>query len=126
MDSLEHGKTLNYYQYLYNRMAVTANTNWIDALQEFSRHNANMLPVLDSDGIYIGYLELEEFIHLLGRTPFLNEPGAVLVLETAIHNYSSSQISIIIETNNGKIMSIFITSLTNNKIEYKHKLNTNR
>ncbi|HLS12259.1 MAG TPA: CBS domain-containing protein [Flavobacteriaceae bacterium] len=126
MDSLEHGKTLNDYQYLYNRMAVTANTNWIDALQEFSRHNANMLPVLDSDGIYIGYLELEEFIHLLGRTPFLNEPGAVLVLETAIHNYSSSQISQIIESNNGKIMSLFVTGLTDNNIECTIKLNSNR
>lgn len=126
MDSLEHGKTLNDYQYLYKRMAVMANTNWIDALQEFSRHNANMLPVLDSDGIYIGYLELEEFIHLLGRTPFLNEPGAVLVLETAIHNYSSSQISQIIESNNGKIMSLFVTGLTDNNIECTIKLNSNR
>lgn len=126
MDSLEHDKTLNDYQYLYSRMAVAANTNWIDALQEFSRHNANILPVLDPDGIYIGYLELEEFIHLLGRTPFLNEPGAVLVLETALHNYSSSQISQIIESNNGKIMSLFVTGLTDNNIECTIKLNSNR
>src|SRR5690625_7895093 len=106
MDSLEHGKTLNDYQYLYNRMAVTANTGWIDALKEFSRDNANMLPVLDSDGIYIGYLELEEFIHLLWRTPFLNEPGAVLVFVTVFHYYYSVILIQIIVYNNSIVIKV--------------------
>jgi len=125
-DGLEQGKTLSDYQYLFNRMAISNNTNWIDALQEFSRHQANMLPVLDSEGKYLGYLELEAFIHLLGRTPFLNEPGAVLVLETAIHHYSSSQISQIIESNNGKIMGLFVTGLSDSSIECTVKLNSNK
>lgn len=126
IDSLEQGKTLNDYQYLHSRMAISATTSWLDVLQEFSRHNANILPVLSSDGEYIGYLELKEFIHLLGRTPFLHEPGAVLVIETALHNYSSSQISQIVESNNGKIMSLFVTRLTDNNIECTVKLNSNK
>lgn len=123
---LEPDKTLNDYQYLFNRMAILDHTNWIDALQEFSRHQANMLPVLDSERKYLGFLELEAFIHLLGRTPFLNEPGAVLVIETAIHHYSSSQISQIIESNNGKIMGLFVTSLTDSNIECTIKLSSNK
>lgn len=124
-DNLEHGKTLSDYQYLLSRMAISDNTNWIDALQSFSRHDANMLPVLDLDGKYLGYLEMEDFIHLLGKTPFLEEPGAVLVIETASHHYSSSQVSQIVESNNGKIMGLFITALTNNTVECTVKLNSN-
>lgn len=123
-DSLEQGKTLADYQYLLSRMAISDNTNWIDTLQSFSRHNANMLPVLDIEGKYLGYLEMEDFIRLLGKTPFLNEPGAVLVIETASHHYSSSQLSQIVESNNGKIMGLFITALTDNKIECTIKLNS--
>lgn len=124
-DSLEQGKTLGDYQYLLSRIAISDNTNWIDALQGFSRHDTNMLPVLDLDGKYLGFLEMDDFIHLLGKTPFLNEPGAVLVIETASHHYSSSQVSQIIESNNGKIMGLFITALTNNTIECTVKLNSN-
>ena len=124
-ENLEPGKTLGDYQYLLSRMAISDNTNWIDALQGFSRYNANMLPVLDVDGKYLGYLETEDFIHLLGKTPFLDEPGAVLVIETASHHYSSSQVSQIVESNNGKIMGLFITALTNNTIECTVKLNSN-
>ena len=124
-DSLEQGKTLGDYQYLLSRIAISDNTNWIDALQGFSRHDTNMLPVLDLDGKYLGFLEMDDFIHLLGKTPFLDEPGAVLVIETASHHYSSSQVSQIIESNNGKIMGLFITALTNNTIECTVKLNSN-
>lgn len=124
--SLDQGKTLADYQYLFNRMAVSTHTNWMDTLQEFSRHHSNMLPVLDSERRYIGFLELEAFIYLLGKTPFLKEPGAVLVLETTIHHYSTSQISQIVESNNGKILSLFVTGLTDSHIECTIKLNSNK
>ena len=124
-ENLEQGKTIGDYQYLLSRMAVSDNTNWIDALQSFSQYDANMLPVLDVDEKYLGYLEMENFIHLLGKTPFLEEPGAILVIETASHHYSSSQVSQIVESNNGKIMGLFITALTNNTVECTIKLNSN-
>lgn len=124
-ESLEPGKTLGDYKYLLSRMAISDNTNWIDTLQGFSRYDANILPVLDEDGKYLGYLEMTDFIHLLGKTPFLDEPGAVLVIETASHRYSSSQVSQIVESNNGKIMGLFITAINNNTIECTLKLNSN-
>ncbi len=121
---LEQDKTLNDYQYLLSRLAIIDTANWIDVLQEFARQDANTLPVLDLDGKYLGILELEDFLHLLGKTPFLNESGAILVIETAIHHYSPSQVSQIIESNNGKILGLFVTALSESTIECTIKLNS--
>lgn len=122
---LEQGEKLSDYQYLLSRIAISENASWMDILQEFGRNDTNLLPVLDIEHKYLGFLELEDFIHTLGRTPFLNEPGAILVIETASHHYSASQISQIVESNNGKIMGMFVTALNENLIECTIKLNSN-
>lgn len=123
--TLEQGKTLSDYKYLLSRIAIAENASWMDILQEFGRNDTNILPVLDIEHKYLGFLELEDFIHTLGRTPFLSEPGAILVVETASHHYSASQVSQIVESNNGKIMGMFVTALNDNLIECTIKLNSN-
>lgn len=126
IQNLEEEKTLNDYKHLLHKMSVYQHSNWMDILQEFARHNTDVLPILDSKGEYIGFLEVEDFIHSLEKMPFLSEPGAVLVIETASHHYSASEISQIIESNNGKVMGMFITSLDTHLIECTIKLNSNR
>lgn len=123
--TIEQGKTLSDYQYLLSRIAISDNANWMDILQEFGRNDTNILPALDLEGKYLGFLELEDFINSLGKMPFLNEPGAILVIETASHHYSASQVSQIVESNNGKIMGMFVTALNENQIECTIKLNSN-
>lgn len=81
-------------------------------------------PCTQSGKKYLGFLELKDFLHTLGKMPFLNDSGAVLVIETARHHYSPSQISQIIESNNGKILGLFLTSTTENTIECTIKLNS--
>lgn len=123
--TIEEDKNLSDYLYLLSKIAIADNASWMDILQEFSRNDTNMLPVLDLNHNYLGYLELEDFIHALGRMPFLNEPGATLVIETASHHYSTSEVSQIVESNNGKIMGLFVTALNDNQIECTIKLNSN-
>ena len=39
------------------------------------------MPILDENNIYIGYYELKDFIQLFNDTPFLSEPGGILIVE---------------------------------------------
>jgi len=123
--TMEENKSLDDYRYMFNRMAISEEDNWMDILREFARQNANILPILDQNEQYIGILELEDLLHLLGRKPFLSEAGAVLVIETATHHYSPSEVSQIIESNNGKILGLLVTSFSENNIECTIKLNSN-
>ena len=123
--SIEANNTLADHQYLLNRMFITENSNWMDILHEFSRHKSNILPVLDSEGKYTGIIELDNFVQSLSKLAFLKEPGAILVIQTTNHHYSASQISQIVESNNGKITGMFITSFDGNLIECTLKLNSN-
>lgn len=123
--TLEAEANLADHQYLLNRMYVSEKANWMELLQEFSSYNADLLPVLATNGTYIGYIKLKDFIYSLGKLAFLNESGTVLVLEAASHHFSASQVSQIIESNNAKVISMFLTSFEDNRTKCSLKINTN-
>ena len=51
---------------------------------------------------YVGYYELKDIIGLFDQTPFFFEPGAVLIVRKEMKEYSFSEISQIVESNNAK------------------------
>src|SRR5690606_37965904 len=52
----------------------------------------------------------------------LKEEGGILVVEKDVTQYSFSQISQIVESNNGKILGIFISNIANGKAEITIKI----
>ena len=71
---------------------------------------------------YLGYYELEDVVRFLHETPFLKEEGGILVVEKDVTQISFSQISQIVESNNGKILGIFISNISNVKAEITVKI----
>lgn len=68
----------------------------------------SVLPVLDNDHYYVGAITLYDLARRFANLFSLQEMGAVLVLETNVNDYTVSQISQIIESNDVKILSFFI------------------
>lgn len=68
----------------------------------------SVLPVLDGDHYYIGAITLYDLARRFANLFSLQELGGVLVLEMNVNDYSISQISQIIESNDVKILSFFI------------------
>ena len=83
--------------------------NWLDVLEVFAKNETNLVPVLDEANKYIGYYELEDVIRFLHETPFLKENGGILVVKKELNAISLSQIAQIVESNNGKLLGIFIS-----------------
>ena len=90
---------------------VRDTTNWLDVLEAFAQNDSNIMPVLNKDNSYLGYYELNDVMHLFNETPFFAEPGGILIVEKGIHDYSFSEISQIVESNDAKLLGAFISKM---------------
>lgn len=107
----EKENTLADYQYALEVFFVREKDTWLNVLEVFAQNKTTLMPVLNEENQYVGYVELNDVIGFLNKVPFLNEPGGILVLEKGLKDYSFSEISQIVESNNGKILGVFISKL---------------
>jgi len=102
--------------------AVNKDTSWLDILEEFSRHEANIVPVVDLNQRVQGYYDLNEVVGVFIDTPFFREPGGILVIATGLKDYSFSEIAQIVESNNTRILGAFISGMQNDVVQLTMKL----
>ena len=109
IDTFESDKKVKDYRYALEGIFARPEMVWLDVLEVFAKNHTNVVPVLTSANQYIGYYELEDIIKFFHETPFLQEPGAIIVVKKNVAEYSMGQITQIIESNNGKILGLFIS-----------------
>ncbi|MCC7050599.1 MAG: CBS domain-containing protein [Bacteroidia bacterium] len=84
----------------------------------------SILPVVDVQQNYLGIITLETLINKVALMASINEPGGLIVLNINAHDYSLSQIAQIVEGNDAKILSSYITGTTDStKTEVTIKVN---
>jgi hypothetical protein len=96
--------------------------NWLDVLEIFAKNDCNMVPVLGEDNSYLGYYELEDVVKFLYETPFLKDQGGIIVVEKNAVDYSIGQITQIVESNNGKLLGLFISDASTEKVQVTIKI----
>ncbi len=106
-------KTLEAYQYSLEKFHVKQHTNWLDILEAFALNNSTIMPVLTDSYKYLGYYELSDIMNIFNDTPFLGEAGGIIVIEKGTTDYSFSEISQIIESNDAKILGVFVSKTEN-------------
>ena len=67
-----------------------------------------LIPVLDREDNYVGSISLQDIIKYFSKLISSDNPGAIIVLEVSVHNYQLSQIAQIVESNNAKILTLYI------------------
>lgn len=115
-------KNVEDYQYALEPFFVRESANWLDILESFALHNSNIMPVLGGGNVYLGYYELGDIMSIFNNTPFLNEAGGIIVVEKDAADYSFSEICQIVESNDSKILGVFISSLENNIMQATIKI----
>lgn len=109
---LDADKTLQEYRHLLTVFFARDHFNWLDVLQLFTNNQANLLPVLDKENQYIGYIELSDAFDVFSHASFLKEPGGVVVIQKPINQYSASEIVQIVESNNLRLLGLFVWEMT--------------
>lgn len=118
----ENDKTLDDYRYALEGFFVRESNYWLDSLEAFAQNNSNILPVLNEENRYMGYVELNEMISLFKETPFLNEPGNILIIEKAFKDFTFGEISQIVESHNAHLLGSFVSKVENDMAEITLKI----
>ena len=90
-----------------------------------SRLKLSVIPVLDSKNHFMGVITTSDLLRHLAGISSMDQPGGIIVLELIERDYSLSQIAQIVESNNVKVLSMYITSPPEStKLEVTLKVNT--
>ncbi len=92
------------------RPFVNQNAHLYDILLKMSSEKLSVLQVLNDNEEYLGCISVYGIMSVLSDFGSLKEHGGILVLEMNQSDYSLAQIAQIVESNNAKILSSYITS----------------
>jgi predicted transcriptional regulator len=115
---------LGEYYHLLDIFFADEKDSVLDLLKLFADNDCNIIPVLNKDKNYIGYYELSDILDLFSSSPFLHDESITLVIEKAEKEYSMSEVAQIAETNNAKILGIYVSKQTNEIIQLTLKIAT--
>ncbi len=81
-----------------------------DVIRLVSTEMLPIIAVLDDENNYVGCITLGGITSAMAHFTGVQQPGGILVLEVSPAGYSMSEISRIVESNDAKVLSAFITS----------------
>ena len=95
-----------------------------DVLKVMSSLKLSVIPVLNDKDQYLGLIHLSTLLQHFAEMASMKESGGLLVLELNSHDYSLSEIARIVESNDAKILSSYISSqIDSTKLEVTIKIN---
>jgi acetoin utilization protein AcuB len=105
---------------------VTSEQHIFEVIGLAARLKLSVIPVLDANNYYKGVITTNDLIRNIAGMSSMDQPGGIVVLELIERDYTLSQIAQIVESNNIKVLSMYITSQPDStKLEVTLKLNSN-
>ena len=105
---------------------VTTEQHLFEVIGLASRLKLTVVPVLDEKSHFKGVITTTDLVRYLAGISSMDQPGGIIVLELIERDYSLSQIAQIVESNNVKVLSMYITSPPDStRLEVTIKVNTN-
>jgi acetoin utilization protein AcuB len=97
----------------------------LDVLKVFASSKLTVLPVVDEKEHYSGCITLKKAVSEMAEILAVDNPGAFIVLELNQNDYVLSQIAQIVESQDSKILNLFVTPLPDSTMaEVIIKVNT--
>ena len=109
--------------YIFEHFQMNSNESILDVLKIFADNNSNIIPVIENNE-YLGYIDLNDILDVFSQTPFLNSEGFVLVVEKNTKDYTMSEVSQIIESNNAIVLGCYESKRTSEKVEITLKISS--
>lgn len=96
-----------------------------EVMKVIADQKITVVPILDENNHYLGCTDLLYLMSQITAVNSIKEPGSIVVLLMNTHDYTLTQIARIVEENNAKILSSYITSKQEStEIEVTLKINT--
>lgn len=105
---------------------VTTEQHLFEVIGLAARLKLSVVPVLDEKNHFKGVITTTDLVRYLAGISSMEQQGGIIVLELIERDYSLSQIAQIIESNNIKVLSMYVTSPPESiRLEVTIKVNTN-
>jgi len=105
---------------------VTTEQHLFEVIGLAARLKLTIVPVLDEKSHYKGVITSSDLVRYLAGISSMDQQGGIIVLELTERDYSLSQIAQIVEGNNIKVLSMYVTSPPDStRLEVTIKVNTN-
>lgn len=109
---------------MLRHFSVSENDHVFEVMRVMGENRLTIIPVVDEAGKYLGLVSQNDLLRSFANTNSFAEPGGILVLEMPARDYSLAQIARIVEDEDSKILSAFISSgLQSETVEVTLKLN---
>lgn len=116
---------LGSYKLSLNHAYVRANQHIFEVISLVAELHLSVIPVLDQNQKYLGLITDTDLIKHLATISSIKDVGAIIVLEVNERDYNLSQIAQIVESNDCKILSCYIQSLSDStQLEVILKINS--
>lgn len=103
---------------------VKENDHIYEVMRMLAEYNLTVIPVVDFEDNYKGLISQDDLLRYFANTGSFKEPGSIIVLEMNKRDYSLSEISRIVESENAAILSSFITTnLSSTQVDVTLKIN---
>jgi CBS domain-containing protein len=105
---------------------VTVDQHLYEVIGLAARLKLTVVPVLDENSHFKGVITTNDLVRYLAGISSMDQQGGIIVLELIERDYSLTQIAQIVESNNVKVLSMYITSPPDStRLEVTIKVNTN-
>jgi acetoin utilization protein AcuB len=112
------------FQLQLQNVSILQSRHIYEVLKLFADYKLTTLPVVDEKGTYLGVITLADLVEKMAATAAVSNPGGILVLELNANDFSMVEISRIVEENDAKILSFYVTSPADStRLELTLKLN---
>lgn len=100
------------YSHLLDYFFADEKTTILELITLFADHDSNMMPALNKEREYVGYFELSDILDVFANSPFLHGDGVEIIIEKPKQEFAASEVTQIVESNNGKVLGLYISSQT--------------
>lgn len=106
-------------------LRVHLNTHLFDLMKLFKDSKTDLAAVVDLDSKFLGIISKGMVLNRLSRSISVEQEGAIILLEMAATQYSSSQIAQIVEGENAQILGLWLEQIPDSgRIRASVKVNT--
>ncbi len=102
----DDGQSLELTQSDFSSLSVNANMHFIEAVRLTNEYSLSVMPVIDNETNWVGSITSTDLLKYLGKMNGIDDPGGIIILEMEKRDFSFSEVSKLVETNDAHITQL--------------------
>ena len=112
--NMDTDKPISEFKNDFLHIFVYLDQHGLDIFEIMARHGLSSIPVLDLEEQYVGCISLNMLISKLSNFYSFKTIGGIIIVKVGIRDYNLAEISRIVESNNAKILILYLNTNEDN------------